>query len=145
VGHPTFKRRCLWHPRNTLIGFPEPTQDCVPASDHRDKLPAGYRVVKTSMLGGLHHEYRLVKGARPLNTGFCFCGRQADGLATLHRVLRSNQTPSRLIPKSPEISLDLPALPDIKAHEIVEFQAALLPQVVVLRPYDSLGSLAGSV
>jgi len=24
-------------------------------------LPAGYRVVKTSVLGGLHHEYRLVK------------------------------------------------------------------------------------
>jgi len=26
-------------------------------------LPAGYHVVKTSVLGGLHHEYRLVKEA----------------------------------------------------------------------------------
>ena len=44
-------------------GIPEPNQDRVPASDHRHKLPAGYRVVKTSVLGGLHHEYRLVKEA----------------------------------------------------------------------------------
>jgi hypothetical protein len=27
------------------------------------ELPAGYRVVKDSVLGGLHHEYRLVKEA----------------------------------------------------------------------------------
>ena len=33
-------------------GIPEPNQDSVPASDHRHKLPAGYRVVKTSVLGG---------------------------------------------------------------------------------------------
>ena len=33
-----------------------------PGTD-RHKLPAGYRVVKTSVLGGLHHEYRLVKEA----------------------------------------------------------------------------------
>jgi len=26
-------------------------------------MPSGYRVVKTSVLGGLHHEYRLVKEA----------------------------------------------------------------------------------
>ena len=44
-------------------GIPEPNQDRVPASDHRHKLPAGYRVVKTSVLGGLHHEYHLVKEA----------------------------------------------------------------------------------
>jgi putative transposase len=44
-------------------GVPEPNQDTVPASDHRHKLPAGYLVVKTSVLGGLHHEYRLVKEA----------------------------------------------------------------------------------
>jgi len=43
-------------------GFPEPNQDKVPAH-HRHKLPAGYRVMKTSVLGGLHHEYRLVKEA----------------------------------------------------------------------------------
>lgn len=42
-------------------GIPEPNQDSVPASDHRNKLPAGYRVVKRSVLGGLHHEYGLVK------------------------------------------------------------------------------------
>jgi transposase InsO family protein len=44
-------------------GIPEPNQDRVPASDHRHKLPDGYRVVKKSVLGGLHHEYRLVKEA----------------------------------------------------------------------------------
>ena len=44
-------------------GIPEPNQDSFPASDHRHKLPAGYRVVKTSVIGGLHHEYRLVKEA----------------------------------------------------------------------------------
>ena len=44
-------------------GVPEPNQDRVPASGHRHKLPAGYRVAKTSVLGGLHHEYRLVKEA----------------------------------------------------------------------------------
>jgi hypothetical protein len=51
-------------PHSSLApGVPEPNQDRVPASDHRHKLPAGYRVVKTSVLGGLHHEYRLVKEA----------------------------------------------------------------------------------
>jgi len=44
-------------------GVPEPNQDRIPASDHRHKLPAGYRVVKTSVLAGLHHEYRLMKEA----------------------------------------------------------------------------------
>ena len=44
-------------------GLPEPSQDSVPISDHRHKLPAGHRVVKTSVLGGLHYEYRLVKEA----------------------------------------------------------------------------------
>jgi transposase InsO family protein len=44
-------------------GIPEPHQDSVPASDHRHKLPAGYHIVKTSVLGGLHHEYRLAKEA----------------------------------------------------------------------------------
>jgi hypothetical protein len=44
-------------------GLPEPNQDRVPARDHRHELSAGYRVVKRSVLGGLHHEYRLVKEA----------------------------------------------------------------------------------
>ena len=44
-------------------GFPEPNQESVPASDHRHRLPAGYSVVKRPVLGGLHHEYRLVKEA----------------------------------------------------------------------------------
>ena len=30
---------------------------------HRHKLPTGYRVNKTAVLSGLHHEYSLVKGA----------------------------------------------------------------------------------
>ncbi len=48
-----------------------PTQDSVPKSGHRHQLPAGYRVVKDSVLGGLHHEYRLVKEAA-LRTSFPF-------------------------------------------------------------------------
>jgi transposase InsO family protein len=44
-------------------GIPEPNQESVPASDHRHKLPAGYHAAKRSVLGGLHHEYSLVKEA----------------------------------------------------------------------------------
>jgi putative transposase len=44
-------------------GIPEPNQDRVPASGHRHKLASGYRVTSTSVLGGLHHEYRLEKEA----------------------------------------------------------------------------------
>ena len=44
-------------------GIPELNQESVPTSDHRHKLPAGYRVVKRALLGGLHHEYGLVKEA----------------------------------------------------------------------------------
>ena len=44
-------------------GLPEPSPGSIPANDHRHKLPAGYRVVKRSVLGGLHHEYNLVKEA----------------------------------------------------------------------------------
>ena len=51
-------------PHSTLgPGLPEPTQDEVPASGHKHKLPAGFRTAKTSVLGGLHHQYRLVKEA----------------------------------------------------------------------------------
>jgi hypothetical protein len=38
-------------------GATEPNQERVPAYDHRHKLPAGYRVAKTSVLAGLHHEF----------------------------------------------------------------------------------------
>ena len=44
-------------------GVPESNLERVPASGHRHKLPAGYRIGKTSVLGGLHHEYRLVEEA----------------------------------------------------------------------------------
>jgi len=36
-------------------GLPEPMSDQVPANEHRHRLPVGYRVVKRSVLGGLHH------------------------------------------------------------------------------------------
>lgn len=44
-------------------GIPEPIQASVPASGHRHRLPTGFRVAKTSILGGLHHNYRLEKEA----------------------------------------------------------------------------------
>ena len=42
-------------------GVPESNRDRIPASGHRHRLPAGYGFAKTAVLGGLHHEYRLVK------------------------------------------------------------------------------------
>ncbi len=44
-------------------GIPEPLRAKVPAGPHRHKLPAGYRVNSTRVLGGLHHEYGLEKEA----------------------------------------------------------------------------------
>jgi transposase InsO family protein len=44
-------------------GMPEPPQAKVPASVHRHKLPAGYRVRSTAVLGGLHNKYGLEKEA----------------------------------------------------------------------------------
>jgi len=44
-------------------GFPEPVEADVPDSGHRHKLAAGHRIVKRSVLGGLHREYSLVKSA----------------------------------------------------------------------------------
>lgn len=44
-------------------GIPEPPQAKVPTGPHRHKLPAGYQVTLTAVLGGLHHEYRLEKEA----------------------------------------------------------------------------------
>jgi hypothetical protein len=44
-------------------GLPEPMSEQVPSNEHRHSLPFGYRVVKRSVLGGLHHEYGLVREA----------------------------------------------------------------------------------
>ena len=44
-------------------GVPESNRDPIPASGHRHRLLAGYGIAKTAVLGGLHHEYRLVKEA----------------------------------------------------------------------------------
>ena len=44
-------------------GIPEPLQVEVPASVDRHKLPDGYRVHPSPVLGGLHHEYGLKKEA----------------------------------------------------------------------------------
>jgi len=42
-------------------GFPEPNQTTVPAGLHRYELPGEHRITRTSILGGLHHDYRLEK------------------------------------------------------------------------------------
>lgn len=58
------KRYNRGRPHSSLgPGFPEPIPENVPESGHRHKLPAGFRVVRTSVLGGLHHEHFLVKQA----------------------------------------------------------------------------------
>jgi putative transposase len=44
-------------------GIPEPIQASVPDAVHRHKLPVGYRISSKSILGGLHHDYRLGKEA----------------------------------------------------------------------------------
>jgi hypothetical protein len=44
-------------------GIPEPNQDTVPTGDKKHELPIGHRIVKRAVLGGLHHEYSLVKEA----------------------------------------------------------------------------------
>jgi hypothetical protein len=43
--------------------IPEPIQASVPDAVHRHKLPIGYRIASKSILGGLHHDYRLEKDA----------------------------------------------------------------------------------
>jgi transposase InsO family protein len=44
-------------------GIPEPIQASAPDAVHRHKLPVGYRISSKSILGGLHHDYRLEKEA----------------------------------------------------------------------------------
>ncbi len=44
-------------------GIPDPIQASVRSSGHRHKLRKRYRVDKTPILGGLHHNYRLEKEA----------------------------------------------------------------------------------
>jgi hypothetical protein len=56
-------------------GLPEPMSDQVPPNEHRHRLPLGYRIAKRSVLGGLHHEYGLVKNL--LSDGSHFCGLQS--------------------------------------------------------------------
>jgi putative transposase len=44
-------------------GLPEPMSERLTPTEHRHRLPIGYRVVKRPVLGGLHHEYGLAKEA----------------------------------------------------------------------------------
>ena len=44
-------------------GLPERMSDQVPPNEHRHRLPVGYRIGKRFVLGGMHHEYGLVKEA----------------------------------------------------------------------------------
>jgi hypothetical protein len=51
-------------------GRPEPKSEHVTSNEHTHRLPVGYRVVKRSVLGGLHHEYGLA------SDGTSFCASQ---------------------------------------------------------------------
>jgi transposase InsO family protein len=44
-------------------GVPEPMSERVPPNEDRHRWPVGYRILRRSVLGGLHHEYGLVKEA----------------------------------------------------------------------------------
>ncbi len=44
-------------------GIPDPPSERMTAPSHRHCLPVGHRVSSTSILGGLHHEYRLEPAA----------------------------------------------------------------------------------
>ena len=42
-------------------GVPRTESDYLPAGLHRYELPGEHRITRTSILGGLHHDYRLEK------------------------------------------------------------------------------------
>jgi hypothetical protein len=44
-------------------GIPEPLEPKVELQAHRHRVPKDHRVVRTAILRGLHHEYRLEKVA----------------------------------------------------------------------------------
>ena len=49
-------------PHSSLgLEFQSQSRRTFPASDHRHKLPAGFRMTSRSVLTGLHHEYHLEK------------------------------------------------------------------------------------
>jgi hypothetical protein len=51
-------------PHSSLVpGLPECNEGGVPPSGHGHELPAGYHVVKTFVLGGVQHGYRLRRTA----------------------------------------------------------------------------------
>ena len=52
-------------------GLPEPMSDQVPSNEHRHRLPVGYRVVKRSILSGLHHEDGLAKEVLSVRSHSC--------------------------------------------------------------------------
>ena len=74
----------------------------------------GYHIVETSVLGGLHHEYRLVKGGG-LNDDFCSCGPHR-GLVKLLRF--AGHVRSGELPRSCSIMMGarIPETLDVAAH-----------------------------
>jgi putative transposase len=44
-------------------GIPDLPSKPIPERSHRHRLPDDHRVSSTSILGGLHHEYRLERAA----------------------------------------------------------------------------------
>ncbi len=65
----TTVREFVWYynrgrPHSSLgPAIPEPIQASAPEMVHTHNLPAGYRISSKSILGGLHHDYRLEKDA----------------------------------------------------------------------------------
>src|SRR5215813_9835686 len=70
VGKPLQPRQTSLYIRPWTTGT---TQDKVPASGHRHKQPAGFRIAKTSVLWGLASRIPPGEGGR-LKDDSCFCG-----------------------------------------------------------------------